>query len=751
MLMHITGIEIAPLQVYASALLFSPTNSLIRKLFEEDELDWIAVKPQLEENWDACIHTLECGEDVQSLAISADGRRIAVGMTSAIEVWDVPPSKSVEYLSFFGRASSVFTTSIALSRNGHRILVALMEDGQAKIGIWDPGSDGSRDTFQFHHSQIKDAQFSPDGKLIAICSGVSGVEIWDSDATRCIRTLQHAAVASLSFSENGLQLASHSYDGAVKVWDVTTGTCTWKLESHMGIPSSRSVAFLAPNLLVSSASYYIKIWNTVTGACIQTIEIRNGKYVCSINTLGNDRLFASTTDDGLIQVWDGKGVCIQTLQTLQGNRIWGGPVVASSSGDLIASSSREGTVKFWDVTKVLATQTTSNHSHKSFSIRLSPDGRRLVSCGAGEFGIWDASNGTHISTIEANHTGVAVNAPIFSPDGRWLAYMNRKFSRSFTTLDIWSMVNFKLTLTLDEVALPAVFSSDGRLLAVRCKHRIDVWEIETQTLIQTFMARVLSMAFSVDNGRIVSATDREVLIWDISEGALVQAFKHWCPRHSTIPLTANSFAMLGIETIDVLDLGTGALMTSIRLSHGSITQNFSTALSPNGKWVVLSTRRGLQVWNVDTGTAMLRVEIPSSITWFRFEQSKSSQLHTPFRIIELDELLAPRTVENDVLQSISDDDSSYEYDSELEELLDQGTVENSVLQSIRYDGYSYGYEGDDENWILRGGERVLWLPPDFRVGNLGESEKRSGRINVMGSTVAMCPTSTGRAFFIQFR
>lgn len=58
-LSHAHVIEIAPLQVYVSALVFSPTNSLVRKLFEKEEPDWITLKPRVDADWDSCIQTLE--------------------------------------------------------------------------------------------------------------------------------------------------------------------------------------------------------------------------------------------------------------------------------------------------------------------------------------------------------------------------------------------------------------------------------------------------------------------------------------------------------------------------------------------------------------------------------------------------------------------------------------------------------------------------------------------------------------------
>ena len=54
-------IENAPLQVYASALVFSPTVSRIRTLFQHEWPSWINTFPLVEMNWSPCLQTLEIG------------------------------------------------------------------------------------------------------------------------------------------------------------------------------------------------------------------------------------------------------------------------------------------------------------------------------------------------------------------------------------------------------------------------------------------------------------------------------------------------------------------------------------------------------------------------------------------------------------------------------------------------------------------------------------------------------------------
>jgi hypothetical protein len=78
-------IDNTPLQVYASAFVFSRTRSLIRGLFKEEEPKWITVKPVMGGNWSACLQTLEGHSRwVWPVAFSHDSTRLAQLPNSAM-------------------------------------------------------------------------------------------------------------------------------------------------------------------------------------------------------------------------------------------------------------------------------------------------------------------------------------------------------------------------------------------------------------------------------------------------------------------------------------------------------------------------------------------------------------------------------------------------------------------------------------------------------------------------------------------
>jgi WD40 repeat protein len=133
---HKGAIESYPLQIYISALLFSPTGSLVRQHFQHEEPRGITIRPAMSSGWSACLQTLEGhSNDVRSVAFSHDSARLASASSdNTVKIWDVHSGACLQTLE--GHSSTVSSASLV------SILVSLYPDKTA-IEPQQPVSQGA--------------------------------------------------------------------------------------------------------------------------------------------------------------------------------------------------------------------------------------------------------------------------------------------------------------------------------------------------------------------------------------------------------------------------------------------------------------------------------------------------------------------------------------------------------------------------------------------------------------------------------
>jgi WD40 repeat protein len=109
---HKGAIESYPLQTYASALLFSPTGSLIRQQFQREEPKGIIIKPAMSDTWSACLQTLEGHSNaVSSVAFSHDSTRLASASGDrTVKIWDASSGACLQTLE--GQSSNVTSADL---------------------------------------------------------------------------------------------------------------------------------------------------------------------------------------------------------------------------------------------------------------------------------------------------------------------------------------------------------------------------------------------------------------------------------------------------------------------------------------------------------------------------------------------------------------------------------------------------------------------------------------------------------------
>ena len=233
-------------------------------------------------------------------------------------------------------------------------------------------------------------------------------------------------------------------------------------------------------------------------------------------------LLASGSKDGTVRLWDpasGEHNC-----TLTGHDYWVNGVAFSPDGGPLASGSYDGTVRLWDPATGGHRRTLTGHAGAVFAVAFSPDGRLLASGSDGAVELWDPASGEHHRTL-TGHEG-AVYGVAFSPDGRLLA------SGSYDGMMRWwdpATGECRRTIASYRSAVNCVaFSPDGRLLASGSNDgAVELWDLASGELCrnltghESYLSAVYCVAFSPD-GRLLAGGSKEgtVRLWDPASGGL---------------------------------------------------------------------------------------------------------------------------------------------------------------------------------------------------------------------------------------
>jgi WD40 repeat protein len=208
---HKGAIENAPLQAYVSALLFSPTHSLIRHLFKEEAPPWLTIKSAIRDKWGACLQTLEGHSNaVTSVAFSHNSTQLAsVSRDHTVKIWDAGSGECLQTLE----GHSDWVSSVAFSHNSTQ-LASVSRDHTVKI--WDAGSGECLQTLEGHSNWVSSVAFSPDSTQLVTASYDHTVKIWDAGSGKCLQTLKVGKVLhSILFDNTGLYL--HTVIGTIDI------------------------------------------------------------------------------------------------------------------------------------------------------------------------------------------------------------------------------------------------------------------------------------------------------------------------------------------------------------------------------------------------------------------------------------------------------------------------------------------------------------------------------------------------------
>ncbi len=212
------------------------------------------------------------GGSTSSVSFSPDGKFLAEGSDYSVQIWRVLDNGRIVNYRQLNLKSDQYPSvySVAISPDGKKVAVAL----STGFGVWDL-STGSRIFFiasEDGNTHFSGLAWAMDNNRIAVASRARGVEIWNikTNEKQASLTTHTGTYSSLAWSMDGKKLAVGADEGSAYIFNPQNGSVL----GHFGSGYKLSSLAFSPdgkNLAVGYGDAIVQIWN-VEGSLLRTLE-----------------------------------------------------------------------------------------------------------------------------------------------------------------------------------------------------------------------------------------------------------------------------------------------------------------------------------------------------------------------------------------------------------------------------------------------------------------------------------------------
>ncbi|KAJ3327417.1 hypothetical protein HDU76_011840 [Blyttiomyces sp. JEL0837] len=320
---------------------------------------------------------------------------------------------------------------------------------------------------------------------------------------------------------------------------------------------------------------------------------------------------ASASKDGTVRIWDVGSA--KELRRIDGHSDSVSSVCFSMDSKFLVSGSLDKNVILWDVESAVEVRRFEGHTEGVRSVCFSPDGFMIASGGVDcVVRLWDVETGVEIRKMMGHSKGV--ESVQFSNDGKYIVS-----GGGDKAVRIWDVMTGKEAIALvghKQVVNSASFSPDGNLVVSGSKDAtVRVWDVKTGKSMHMFAGhshRVETTCFSPDGTLILSGSwDNSLRLWDVETGQQLRKLEGHahgilsaCFSPDGTQIVSGSFDhSIAMWTCDV-----GSDRT-VKTSRGRYHTVLSVAFWRDGNLVVTgSADKCIRVWNAKTNTEIRKIE-----------------------------------------------------------------------------------------------------------------------------------------------